>query len=420
MTKLHLRRIEFAWHVLAFVLLSGAFITLWRQQTLGVGGIDPREGDLVQRLFLGLSYVGIGLFVFHLRRAWRLGRKGWLLWALMGWALLSTLWSAAPEVTLRRSLAAMLGILYGLLLAVRYRPEEVLRMLGTALGIMVVASLIAVAVIPQWAIMGPPHEGAWRGVLYHKNALGRLGALALVIFWALARAGRSPRSKLWWGGVLAAGALVIGSRSATGLIIALALPAGWWLLRVWKRLPARLRPAAGSLVLAMAIPGFLLLPDSVERILALLGRDLTLTGRISLWLILIPMALERPLLGYGYGAFWLGESGPSAAVWAVTWDAGHAHNGYLDVWLELGLIGAGMAFALVAFTMIRYARAALQSGSSPAIQLGFFISLFTFVENMTEAVLLESALTGALYWILLAYVYLLASQKRIGLNAHDS
>ncbi|MGQ9765714.1 MAG: O-antigen ligase family protein [Armatimonadota bacterium] len=415
--KFHLRSIESAWHVLAFILLSGAFVTLWRVKTLG--NIDPVEGDPVQRLLLGLAYLGVGLLVFHPRRAWRLGRKGWLLWVLVGWALLSTLWSAVPEITLRRSLAAVLGILYGLLLAVRYRPEEVLRLLGTALAIVVVASVIAVAVIPEWAIMGPPHEGAWQGVLYHKNALGRTAALALVIFWTLARAGRSPRSKLWWGGVLASGALVIGSRSATGLVLALALPAGWWLLRAWKRLPGRLRPAVGSLALAMAIPGFLLLPDIVERILALLGRDLTLTGRIPLWLILIPMAWERPLLGYGYGAFWLGESGPSAAVWAVTWDAMHAHNGYLDVWLELGLIGAGIALALVAFTIVRYARAALQSESSPTIQLGFFISLFIFVENMSEVVLLESGLGKAFYWVLFVYVYLLASQKLVGVNANE-
>ncbi|WP_322814961.1 O-antigen ligase family protein [Chloroflexus sp.] len=418
MSKKSLRHsIEFAFHVLAFILLSGAFVTLWRNKTLG--NIDPVEGDPVQRLLLGLAYMGIGLLVFHPRRAGQLGRKGWLLWALVGWALLSTLWSAAPEITLRRSLAAVLGLLYGLLLAVRYRPEEVLRMLGTALAIVVVASLIAVVMVPDWAIMGFPHEGAWQGVLYHKNALGRLCALALAVFWVLARAERSCRSVFWRVAMLIAGILVLGSRSATGLILALALPAGWWLLRAWSRLPGLLRPAAGSLAMAVFIPGLLVLPNIVESVLEFLGRDLTLTGRTPLWLASIPLALERPLLGYGYGAFWLGERGPSAAVWAVTWDASHAHNGYLDLWLELGLIGAGLAFVLVVLTMVRYASAALQFKDIPIISFGFLVSLLIFVINMSEAILLESGLAKAFYWVLFAYVYLLTLQKPARMNDNE-
>jgi len=293
--KMSVRKLEYLWHTFAFVLLSGAFVPLWRQMSLG--DIDPIEGDPVQRLFLGLAYLGVGLLLFHPRRDTRRARRGWLVWALVVWAMLSALWSTAPEITLRRSLAAALGVLYGLLLAVRYRPEEVLRMLGAALAIVVGASLVAVVAIPEWAVMGPPHEGAWQGVLLHKNALGWTAAFALAVFWVLGRTEPSYRSVLWRGGMLAAGILVIGSRSATGLILALALPAGWWLLRTWTQLPRLLRPAAGSAILAVAIPGLFVMPDILEWTLGLLGKDLTLTGRIPLWLILIPMALARPLLG---------------------------------------------------------------------------------------------------------------------------
>jgi len=405
--KISVRRLEYLWHTFAFVLLSGAFVPLWRQMSLG--GIDPIEGDPVQRFFLGLAYLGVGLLLFHPGRAWRVSRCGWLAWALVGWAMLSALWSVAPEITLRRSIAASLGVLYALLLAVRYRPEEVLRMLGAALAVVVAANLMAVVAIPEWGLMmSPPHEGAWRGVLFHKNALGRTAAFALAVFWVLARAERSYRSAIWWGGMLAAGILLIGSRSLTGLLMALALPAGWWMLRTWGKLPRLLRPAAGSFLLAVGIPGLFVLPDILERVLALIGRDLTLTGRVPLWLILIPLALERPWLGYGYSAFWLGESGPSAIVWAMTWDAAHAHNGYLDLWLEIGLIGAGSAIALLAFAMIRYTAAAFQFKGSPSVQFGFWIALLTIIGNMSGAVLLESGLGKALYWVLFAYIYLMA------------
>jgi len=407
--KISVRKLEYLWHTFAFVLLSGAFVPLWRQMSLG--GIDPIEGDPVQRLFLGLAYLGVGLLLFHPGRAWRVSRRGWLAWALVGWAMLSALWSVAPEITLRRSIAASLGVLYGMLLAVRYRPEEVLRMLGAALAIVVGASMMAVVAIPEWAIMGPPHEGAWQGVLFHKNALGRTAAFALAVFWVLARTERSCWSAIWWGGMLVAGILLMGSRSLTGLLMALALPAGWWLLRAWRKLPGLLRPAAGSALLAVSIPGLFVLPDILEWTLGLLGKDLTLTGRIPLWLILIPMALARPLLGYGYGAFWLGESGPSAVVWAMTWDASHAHNGYLDLWLEIGLIGAGIVIVLLAFAMIRYTAAAFQFKGNPIVQFGFCIALLTVIGNMSGATLLESGLGKALRWVLIVYIYLMASNR---------
>jgi O-antigen ligase len=402
--KISLRKLEHLWHTFAFVLLSGAFIPLWRKMSLGY--IDPGEGDPVQRLFLGVAYLGVGLLILHPRRAWRVSRHGWLVWVLLGWAMLSTFWSAAPEITLLRSLTALLGALYGLLLAVRYRPEEVLRMLGAALAIVMAASLMAVMVIPEWAIMGRPHEGAWQGVLFHKNALGRTAAFALAVFWVLARAERSYRSLLWWGGMVAAAILVVGSRSVTGLLLALALPLSWWGVQTWRKLPRLLRPATGALISAVAIPGFFVLPDILEKVLGFFGRDLTLTGRIPLWLLLIPLALARPLLGYGYGAFWLGESGPSALIWAVTWDAPHAHNGYLDMWLEIGLMGVAIAIFMLVLTLARYVTAALQARENPIVQFSFWVSMLTILGNMSEAVLLESGLGKALYWVLFAYICL--------------
>ncbi|WP_243663529.1 hypothetical protein [Rhodothermus marinus] len=96
----------------------------------------------------------------------------------------------------------------------RYRPEEVLRMLGWALAIVTLASLIAIVLIPDWAVMSGLHEGAWRGVLFHKNAFGRIMVLAWIVFQAqigLAKNGRA----LWWRMLqMIAILLVIGSRSA--------------------------------------------------------------------------------------------------------------------------------------------------------------------------------------------------------------
>lgn len=412
--KISLRKLEYAWHTFAFILLMGAFVPLWRQMALG--GVDPGEGDPVQRFFLAVAYLGVGLLVFHPRRALAVARRGWPVWMLVGWALFSTLWSVTPDITFRRGIAATLGALYGLLLAVRYRPEEVLRMLGWALAIVTLASLIAIVLIPDWAVMSGLHEGAWRGVLFHKNAFGRIMVLAWIVFQAqigLAKNGRA----LWWRMLqMIAILLVIGSRSAGALVLLMFAVATIVLLRVWRSLPQLLRPAVGSLAFAFALPGALLLPELLEAALGLLGKDLTLTGRIPLWLLLIPLALERPLLGYGYGAFWLGESGPSATVWALTWDAPHAHNGFLDLWLEIGIVGAIFGALLLIIPLVRIALH-VTSGLR-LIKFIFLFFIFFLFANMAESVLLVSGLGKAIYWVLISY-FVPASQLYLTPNRNS-
>jgi len=408
--KLPLRKIEAAWHTLAFVLLLGAFVPLWRQMIKG--GADLVEGDPVQRAFLGIAYLGVLLLVFHPKQAAGRARSDALLCALLGWVLLSALWSVAPAVTLRRAFSAFIAALYGLMLAVRYPFRTVLQMLGAALGIVVLASLGAVLLVPEWGVMGRPHPGAWQGVLSHKNALGRTSVLALIVFWTLWRGDRGVKRFLWALLAAAATATVIGSKSATGLILALAIPAAWFSLRIWRRLPLPLRPAASSITLGVAVTGVAVLPSHLEAILGFFGKDLALTGRIPLWLALIPLAMQRPLLGYGYGAFWLGESGPSAMVWAQTWHAVHAHNGYLDLWLELGLIGALLAATMVLFVASRSARRLLRVKENHAIAFIFLYSTFLLLANITETMLLESQLGGAIYWIVFVYVNFMPRMKQ--------
>jgi len=399
-------KVEFVWHTVAFILLMGAFIPLWRQKILGV--VDPVLGDPVQRAFLGVAYLGVVLLILHPRRALATARRGVLLWLLVGWAIISGLWSAFPDVTLRRGVSTLLASLYGLLLVVRYPFRSVLRMLGTALAIVIIASLGAVLLFPEWTVMGPPHPGAWQGVLYHKNALGRTSILALLVFWILAQDRRGPEKVVWLVLELAALVALVGSRSMTAILIALILTASWLLLRGTALLPQLLRPALLSLGLAAAFLALFILPDYLEDILGLVGKDLTLTGRVPLWNSLIPLALERPLLGYGYGAFW-SATGPSAPVMVLFPWALQAHNGYLDLWLEIGLIGVLIASALLLITLVRTGQKVLQARDASIWGFALLFAILLVFYNISEAMLLETDLAKGLYWVFFGYVFFLSA-----------
>ena len=86
-------------------------------------------------------------------------------------------------------------------------------------------------------------------------------------------------------------------------------------------------------------------PDSL---LELIGKDPTLTGRTDIWGYVIPFIYQRPLLGWGYAAFW---STQDPAAWeianALRWFSPQAHNGLLEILLSGGLVAAEIGRAHV-------------------------------------------------------------------------
>jgi exopolysaccharide production protein ExoQ len=78
--------------------------------------------------------------------------------------------------------------------------------------------------------------------------------------------------------------------------------------------------------------------SSVEGFTSVLGRDETLTGRTGVWAGVLPAAMGQPILGHGFAAFWNPTRG-------LLYDINEAHNGYLEIILELGFVG------LVLFSM---------------------------------------------------------------------
>jgi exopolysaccharide production protein ExoQ len=79
---------------------------------------------------------------------------------------------------------------------------------------------------------------------------------------------------------------------------------------------------------------------NAKVLLESIGKDVTLTGRADMWPFIIEMIQKQPWLGYGYNGFWNDWDSPGAYVWyAAKWTPPNSHNGFLDLWLELGLLG---------------------------------------------------------------------------------
>jgi O-antigen ligase len=270
--------------------------------------------------------------------------------ALVGWAFLSSRWSIHPDVTVRRSIALLFTTLFGLHLAARYDWRELVELIAAVFLALAVGSLVACIAFPGFGVTVEIHPGAWKGLWYEKNQLG--GMMANATLACTCAAILAPgRRRLWIAGTVLCVGLVVMSKSTTavlGVAIALGGVAGLAVLRRGAALSVLaiwgLTAAAAAFVALVTIA-----PDLFFH---LIGKDPTLTGRTEIWEALLRRVQARPLLGYGFGAFWYDKWGPAWFIrQEVQWSAPNGHNGWLDVLVQLGAVGLALAalnFAIAA------------------------------------------------------------------------
>jgi O-antigen ligase len=115
---------------------------------------------------------------------------------------------------------------------------------------------------------------------------------------------------------------------------------------------------------------------------SILGRDMTFTGRTSIWQALLNEK-TNPLFGVGFYSFWLGDRVERLSE-KYFYHLNEAHNGYLETYLNTGLIGLFLLVCLIIFS-IRRLRSASQNNHSFII-LRISIIYSTVLYNITEAV----------------------------------
>jgi O-antigen ligase len=355
-----------------------------------------------QAFTLAIYSIGLLYLLVERGRLPKLLLGNWALLTLTAFALFSSFWSYYPEASFRRAFALVLTTSFAFYLVVRYTPRELMQMVAWALFLGAVLSFVLVILYPNSTIHRGPLAGSWLGSFGHKNRLGRRMALAVVIFFLfLLEEGGKTR---WfnWAGLLMCGFMLAMSQSRTAWVTTMALLMFIPMLRFLRggRLPMSLR--VGSLlilgfVVVMAVTQFLVIG------LEAMGRDLTFTGRTTIWGYAIVAGMEHSMLGAGYRAFWTPEG--ASYVYARLWGViGNGHNGYLDVWLELGFVGLGL-FLVMFFIGISRAYRRLIRSSDIAGLFYMLIMIYSLIYSFTEKFLLEqSELTWVLIMITLIYL----------------
>src|SRR5258708_33971572 len=112
-----------------------------------------------------------------------------------------------------------------------------------------------------------------------------------------------------------------------------------------------------------------------------MGRDASLTGRTDLCQVSIAAMLQRPLLGAGWDVFWMGPEADDIRS-LVGWQTPHAHNAFIDLSLNTGLVGLAIFLPSLCDCLrraVRYSRDPARPFTSwPLLDYGnIFFFMFT-------------------------------------------
>lgn len=336
--------------------------------------VEPAAGNdtLTYFVFFALAVSALALARRHAAPALAALKTPALL-ALAGWIVLSALISYDPATSLKRAVLCVLVAATAAAAPLLPRGRHELgAWLAAAVAFPVALSYFAVLFLPDLAIhsladtLEPELAGDWRGVFAHKNIASPMFGLSAFIGLYLAGTGRARA-----GAAITLASLVFlvftGGKTAT----ALWLPAGLVGVYVARRPSGFLgRALVLGPPIAISALGFgAQLSPALARLSATLPFDSSFTGRADVWRFVAEKMKERLIAGRGFDAFWDDTSLRANAEQGWVAGAAHAHNGFVDITLSMGLIG--LAFTLWALVFAPFADLgeAARRGADPALRM---------------------------------------------------
>lgn len=388
----------------------------WTNIPLGSQVQTIEEGNSLDRVvYTTLILAGLGV-IFSRRVNWgRLMAQNLPLTIFVVYALISVMWSDFPLIAFKRWFRDLGNYLAILIVLTDPRPGEAIRtVLRRVFYAFVPLSIILIKYFPN---IGREFE-RWSGMTHYvggatsKNMLGVACLVSgMFFFWDSLRLWKDRKSKptrrilemnaaylamtLW---------LLKLASSATSTVC---LFVGWGIIFVAQMKTVRRNPAMLKALVPSILGGYVVLSmgfgiDLVSMLSAAVGRDPTFTGRTNIWNAVLSTH-TNPILGTGYESFWLGER--LEQVWRLAGHYNEAHNGYLEMYLNLGFVG----LAILAALLISIYRSVCKRLTHDPLDASFAFAMWVVLlfYNVTEA-----AFRGQLMWIVFLMAAMTVSAAR--------
>jgi O-antigen ligase len=371
-------------------IIASRPLSCWLGHEVPNGPQYSAEGSPIDGTFFLLLIVAASVVVVNRKPNWSLFvSRNWPILLFYLYLLVTVLWAESTLVSFKRWFKEFGNIMVAMVILTEQNPQRALRAVFVRCGYLLIPlSVIFSRYFPNlgraYTIGG---EMEIIGVTFQKNSLGAMILVcSMAIVWDLLEnklPGRKARDRV--GLLLQIGILILGVyllRLCDSKTSTVCLALGGAVLAT-TRIPL-LRNRVGSLGLwTLSLVLFFVMVDAVfgikEAAIQSLGRDMTFTGRTSIWEEIAHQNID-PLVGTGFCSFWTDQHYLSRMFEGIPRSA---HNGYLEVYIEGGYIAVTLLAILLGVTALRI-NEEMRSGANYAL-FRYAALVVTIVHNFSES-----------------------------------
>lgn len=346
-------------------------------------------GNIVNQIvYSSLFLLSVISLFFRRLDALAIIKKEKLLTIFLIWCFISILWSYSPIDTGKRFFRTLTLFTVTLSLLVHTSStKDILNFLKPILYPYIFISVIACLTI-SGAI--DVKFNTWRGFEDTKNVLGGVSVVCILLTFFIYKMETGSAKFIAAIAMLFSFALLLGSRSATAISSFFIIAACGSIISIDELFkPLGLGRAVSAVILLFAftmIAIFVLAsPEIIAMVTEAIGKDPSFSGRTDLWTAMFISISHHPFLGTGYQAFWSVDppSNYLQHIYATfVWIPNEAHNGFIDIANEVGLIGLVLFLIMIFRYFISMRRLNTHN-------LWKWLIIAALIGNMQESYLIE-------------------------------
>lgn len=396
------------WIPLIWIVIIGSRpIALWLNMGTVVTAEDLMDGSTLDRnIFIGLMLLGIAAIAKrNVRWSQLFASNPWII-VMLGYGAISILWSDYPFVSLKRWVRGFGGILVILIILTSAEPGKAVSWILRRFAYLTIPlSIVLIKYFPQYGTQYDTWSGLRMisGVAGSKNELGMICLMnAYYYFWYV----RSYKKNIIGNPIHAVNTLIMIAMivwlflqvNSSTAIVCFLVGGGFLLFSAYA--PVRRSIRYIGLYFLAAILVYFIIDWSFDIkgvIIRSLGRNETLTDRTYIWKALLDFG-TNPWIGTGFESFWLGER--LLRLWS-SWEWGQiseAHNGYLEIYLNQGILGLLLFFIVVIESYRKIKIELMTNFDYGSFQMGLLILMLLY--NYSEAGFKVGSIILLFFWII--------------------
>lgn len=380
------------WIAVLWLMINGSRpVTMWFQS-----GPTPADeyvnGSPIDAAVFG-ALITAGVIV--LGKRWNQTRRfltaNFPILLFLAYCLVSTMWSDSTFIALKRWIKSVGDIVMVLVVLSDPHPIPAIKRFLSRVGfVLIPASILLIKYYPDLGRSYNPWtwEPMYSGVTTFKNLLGMITLVcALGSLWCFVNAWRDKKMKrqkqhlIAHGVVLAMAIWIFWIANSMTSLSCFVLAGAVLVLSSKPWAARRMHLIHISVAAVITISLVALFFDSSGGMVKILGRNSTLTGRTAIWSIVTSLANARPLFGTGFESFWMGDR--LAQVWRVEKGIQEAHNGYLEIYANLGWAGVLLLGALIITGYRNVMKSYCLDREMGSIRIAYFVT--GTIYSLTEA-----------------------------------